>query len=243
MEQEIGVALFVRYSNKVKLTESGHVFYNEVTRILSDLENAKSLITMEGTLTGKLSIAIMACESLVEKAVVEFQKEHPNVCFELYSSAKQSGNADFYVSDELFYIRGCVKKQLIEEKTVLVIPNSHQLSSRESVSVKELQKEKFVCTNQGTIIHHRLSSLCFDNGFVPNITVTVTSPEKAVKYITEGFAIGIFPETEIEKSEGITIKKLDPYTRKVCVFYEENRLKARINQLFLEKLLEIGSSY
>ena len=240
LEQELGVELFVRYSNKVKLTEQGQFFYEEATRILNELDNARSRIAMTGILTGKVSIAVMACENLVEKAVIEFQKQYPNVSFELYSTSKQSGNTDFYVSDEMFYIRGCVKKQLVEEKILLLLPKSHPLASKDEISVKDLKKEKFVCTNQGTILHHRLSSLCFENGFIPDVAVTVTSSKRALKYIEEGCCIGIFPETDVEKSDNIVLKSLDFANRRVCVFYNENRLVTKVNQLFLDKLLEVS---
>ena len=53
-----------------------------------------------------------------------------------------------------------------------------------------------VCTNAGSAIHHRVSS--------------------------------------------IMLRRLNCGIRRVCAFYEENRLRVKVNELFLDKLSEVA---
>lgn len=242
LEQELDTTLFLRYANKVKLTEQGQFFYEEAVRLLEELESVKNRVRQIEEIGRKITVCVMACQDLVERSVLAFQKQNPKVGFELYPNVKKSGNVDFYISDELFYVRGCRKEILLEENFVLALSPDHPLAVVQNVDLQALKKERFVCTNAGTNIHHRVSAICYDHGFVPDVAVTVLSPADAVKYIQQGCVIGIFPETELPPAEGMVMKKLDGYRRTVCVFYEEARLRAKVNQLFLETLLETGKT-
>lgn len=243
LEQELGTPLFYRYANKIKLTDRGKIFYENVSRIMNELDGAVKEIQQTDEPAGKIVICIMSCEKTVETAVAEFKKAYPGVDFELHQRVKNALNADFYISDEEFYIRGCLKTNLIEEELVLAVSRDSPYALTESILISDLKKEKFVCTNSYTNIYHRVNSVCFDNGFVPDIAVTVTAPEKAIKYIEDGICIGIFPKTEIVESPGVVLKKLDCPKRKVCAFYEESRMRVKINQLFLDKLTEVSKAF
>lgn len=243
LEQELGVELFLRYANRIKLTEQGKIFYDEALHILEALDNAKTSIKYFQSVSGKITICAMACIPLIEKAIIEFKKQYPDVGFELYRSVENSGNVDFYISDELFYVRGCLKQTILDEKMMLVVRDDHPLASRENLSVNDLKKEKFLCTNMNSSIHHRISSICYDNGFIPNFATTLSDAEKISKYIYEGFGIGILPESEVQEYNGLVMKNIGDYRRKVCVFYEEASLKGKANELFLEKLIEVGALF
>lgn len=242
LEQELGVKLFCRYSNQVKLTEQGKIFYEEARCILDDLNRAVSRIESVSSVAGKITLCVTTCNHVVERAITEFKKEYPDVGFELHRNTIRSGNTDFYISDELFYFRGCLKETLCEENMVFAARKDHPLLQADEIDISALKKEKFVCTNAGTSIYHRVSSICFDNGFVPNITMSAATAEESVKFIAEGYGIGIFPASDVRGYDKLSYRVLGKYKRKVCVFYDGPRLDSKPNKLFLEKLLEVSAA-
>ena len=241
LEQELGVDLFFRYSNKIKLTEQGKFFYEEASRILESLDSIKNKIKQTDEPGGKITVRVLACENIVENSILEFQKKFPHISFDIFQNPTMATDADFYISDEMFYIRGCVKKILIEEKLMLVARKDNPLLQKENIVIKDLKSEKFVCTSLGTSIYHRVNSVCYDNGFVPDIVMTAPSPRQAIKFIENSDCIGVFPESEIAKSNALSVVELNCSKRRVCVFHEEGRLKPKANQLFLDSLLNYGS--
>jgi len=242
LEQELGVELFSRYANKIKLTEQGMIFYEEARRILDDLDRAVRRIESANGIGGRISVCTMACNRMVEKAIKEFKKEYPDVGFEVYQNIRRIGGVDFYVSDEKFYIRGCMKEKLLEENMLLVARKDHPAVQGENVDLSSLKWEEFVCTNAGTSLFHQVSSICFDSGFIPNITMTAPTATDAVKFVAEGYGIGIFPESEVWGVDNVSCRPLANYKRNVCVFFEEPRLRSEINKLFLNKLVEVGAA-
>ena len=74
LEQELGVELFSRYANKIKLTEQGMLFYEEARRILDDLDRAVRRVESANGIGGKISLCLMACNRMVEEAIIAFRK-------------------------------------------------------------------------------------------------------------------------------------------------------------------------
>jgi len=62
LEQELGVELFSRYANKIKLTEQGMIFYEEARRILDDLDRAVRRIESANGIGGRISVCVSAGE-------------------------------------------------------------------------------------------------------------------------------------------------------------------------------------
>jgi len=243
LEQELGVELFYRYTNKIQLTEQGKIFYQETKRILEDLDLAVRRMESAKGIGGKISLCLLTCNRLVERAIIAFKKEYPNVAFHVHQNIRRVEKTDFFISDEQFYIRGCMKEKLLEENMVLVAKQDHPVLQEETVDISALKWEEFVSTSTDSSIHHQLNAICFASGFIPQVTMTAPTTADALKFIAEGYGIGIFPESEVQGVDDLAYRPLADHKRIVCVFFEESRLRAQVNQLFLQKLLEVGAAY
>jgi DNA-binding transcriptional LysR family regulator len=88
LERRLGVQLLNRTTRKVNLTEVGRSFYERISRILAEVEEAESLVsalqtTPRGTLRLNTSVSLAR---LVTPLIAEYQALYPEVSFELIMS-------------------------------------------------------------------------------------------------------------------------------------------------------------
>lgn len=82
LEARLGVELFHRTTRKLSLTESGRSFYEEVSRIMSDLEEAEQAVCQSHQeLRGPLKLAVPLSFGLLHlgPAINDFLCQHPQV--------------------------------------------------------------------------------------------------------------------------------------------------------------------
>jgi len=92
LEQRLGIQLFHRTTRSMKLTELGHSFYLQATRILSDLEEAEESVSQShGDLSGTIKIAAPLSFGLLHlgPALIDFQQQHPNIMFDIDFNDRQ----------------------------------------------------------------------------------------------------------------------------------------------------------
>lgn len=240
LETELGVNLFIRTANTIKLTERGKLFFEETQRALDIMDRAKARVSQIGNFSGKVILYLRACHSVVEKIIVEFKQEYPDIDFEIKTDSAPVSNYDLIISDEMLYVKGCDKKVFRTEKMLLVAPKEHCILQQDSIDLELLKKQKFITTAIGTSIYHHTCRTCFENGFVPNITIYTGSTEELLRYIQAGCGIGILPELAFDKiyADTLAAKPFFDFTRNTCIFYERNRARTKAVELFLDRLLE-----
>ena len=85
LEKDLGVALFVRTTHAVKLTEAGEEYLARVDPILADLEEANHVVRGDGSLKGRLRVG--AATSFAVREVIPrlagFLDQHPELQIDL----------------------------------------------------------------------------------------------------------------------------------------------------------------
>lgn len=96
LEEELGVALFIRKPHALQLTEEGQVFRQYAARVV-DLVNksAEDVKEMHGGLHGTIYLASVEghAPALFSQWIAGFQKQHPHVTYNLWN-----GNSDEVVN-------------------------------------------------------------------------------------------------------------------------------------------------
>jgi DNA-binding transcriptional LysR family regulator len=89
LESALGVQLFQRTTRQLHLTEAGEMYYQRVTDIVSDVDEARlTLSQLDGRPTGILRLSVPGSLSRrhIVPALVAFQERHPNVQVVLLAS-------------------------------------------------------------------------------------------------------------------------------------------------------------
>ena len=141
LEEELGVALFVRGSGTVALTPSGAVLlpYAERLKALAD-EAAEAVARATGEMSGTLALGASQtiAQYVLPRLVAGFVREHPRV-----EVTAVSGNTERMLEDlaahriQLALVEGPARRKdvqvrgFLEDELVLVVPAGHEWAGRE----------------------------------------------------------------------------------------------------------------
>lgn len=170
LEKELGVPLFDRTSNRIRLNTQGQIFLKYTNQIFSSLDNAKeelyqsmlregphvSIISVNSSMwaspisafTFRFPSYTLSCTtiSLLRLASEGLPPHH--TFFLAYESDLPPGYADEL--DSIFLFRAY---------PTAMIHKDHPLSERECIDIPTLSKERLFLTEAGSPLHRRLSQL------------------------------------------------------------------------------------
>ena len=149
LEKELGVSLFEKNGRGVNLTKGGKLFLEYADRIISECEIAKNKMMEMASDGGKIDIGYVfpLASHYIPHNVRDFlnKKENKNVTFNFFQNhtsaiAKKVKSGDLDVG-----FGGYMEKEefeffpVLSEEIVLITPKGHELQTRETVSIQEIE--------------------------------------------------------------------------------------------------------
>jgi DNA-binding transcriptional LysR family regulator len=205
LEDELDVQLFERNQRRVRLSEAGRMYLEEVRRILADLQqvNRRTQRFAQGEL-GALRISLhnaVVRYPVVSQTLQAFRVARPDVELTLSQmySPEQLGALRERQIDAAFvlYIRDQAERELDHigigsDQFVLAMPRSHALAQRKRIILEDLRNEPFLWMNRGINPHvyDRLMNACLEGGLSPNIVQHVLSQEVIPNLVSMGMGLG-----------------------------------------------------
>ena len=206
LEDELGVKLFIRKSNKVILTEEGAIFCEEGREILNRSQHLISRMGEFKELTqGKLSIAIAPFyqKNFLLPFLAEFRKKYPGImvqvvdAFSNYSEELlMNGEVDLALVMLPFHSGTIRYEPLYREQIYLAVPKHSDVCQKlggsesrelETEDLRKLQEEPFILYERGSA------------GFVPKAAFLSNSCESLNAMVGNGMGIGFVPSS-VEKT-------------------------------------------
>lgn len=177
LEEEIGVPLFERKSRGVVLNQYGKVFLKSANQVLSEMKEAKQKIhDMVDPHYGTISLAFIQTlgSSFVPDLISDFQKEFPNIQFQLSQniSSKILKDIDAAKIDIGFCSPQNPDENLcsipvLTEELSLIVPATHRLAGTKQVNLSEVADDPFILFKPQTALHDLIENLCNEAGFSP----------------------------------------------------------------------------
>lgn len=205
LERELGVDLFERIRNSIRLTEAGTICVAYLTKVKNDLlkmsEEASraqgnkqdSIIIggLEGQLVGKC----------YENALTYFWTNHPDIkikmCYYNVSELCQAlvdGNVDIGIMPEADakQIPGILFKRSRMERSCLVVPGNHPKANKENPTLHDFQDETFLvlAESDSDQIAGQHRRICQAAGFTPKQHI-VPNFSTLVMFLEMGFGISV----------------------------------------------------
>lgn len=151
LERRLGVTLFTRTSRSVTLTEAGEVLLREGRRALTALRAAERRTQRAGSPRLVLAMKPNSDGDLLEKILAEYATDPASVEVEVricaigeQSVLLREGEADVamlrFPHDDT---EGFAYEELLTEPDVAVLPDTHRLATRESLTMADLAGEQF----------------------------------------------------------------------------------------------------
>jgi DNA-binding transcriptional LysR family regulator len=201
LEEDIGVTLFERKGRAIRLNRFGKVFLGNVEQILQSIdESVREVRDMSGMNRGiiKLSASITG---VVPDLIRSFMTEYPHIHFhqtldQVTETKKllEDGKVDLCIAHSPIEGSQLEWRLLRTEPIYLIVSKEHRLSQRESVSIKELENERFISMHRGYWSRELIEVYCRKEGFVPNFAMEVGEPDAMVPLVKQGLGITLAPE-------------------------------------------------
>lgn len=221
LEAEMDCKLFERSSSGMMLTESGERFLEYAKRDAEDYYNVKNDIlhieqrkkNMVDLLSayGILRLVTPDCITVFREAFPEIEfhyREYPDLQAERLFAEKE-GNVAFSIGkfDEALY-------EVVPLETFpikLLVNERHPLSSRDSVTIKDIKGEPLYIESSQFVIYHLIMDRCRKAGFEPNVVFETSGFSLCHKMVKANKGISVTVDFIYDDMKG-TGMKLIPFS-------------------------------
>lgn len=209
LEEELGLPLFDRIGNQIRLTASGQVFLDYTLRILSLTKEAKHAITQDACPSGTLRIAGISslCANLLPQLIKQYNEQYPKVTISATTVTKaqvlelvNNGSADiglymdFDIPPEDSYTA-----VHIENPLHFISAPHNSLAAKGSLSVKELGGIPIIATEPHCSYREVLMNLFLKNQTTPSILFESENTEVIKRFVQSDLGIALLPEIAVRE--------------------------------------------
>lgn len=237
LELELETPLFERQANRIKLNDSGLLFYKNAKSALELIETAKKVLKNAAE-TEVIKINIQINRNSVMEVIENFRKLHPSISFiTTHTTDKHSEDFDIIITDKEIDLP--YSKALAAEENFLLAYNKNEFKFNELITSSEFENLPFITMSVGSSIYENTISFCNRLGFFPHIVLQSEDPFYIRKCVELGIGISIIPELSWrgQFSEEVVLKNIGDIKRKIFLYkkYGTNEYVNKFCTMLMEK--------
>ena len=170
LEDELGVLLFERSRNDVKMTAVGELVVEQATRVMEEAKRLKEIANQgNNQLAGPLKLGVIYSVGpyLLPEIIPILRKHAPEMSLiveeNLTSNLEtqlRNGVIDVAIIALPFELSGVITMPLYEEEFVVVVPITHEWANRKEIDATELADEKVLLLNSGHCFSNQVVQAC-----------------------------------------------------------------------------------
>jgi DNA-binding transcriptional LysR family regulator len=238
LEEEMGVALFVRSRHGVALTPAGELFLPEARRLLADAEAVRVRVRKAGEgRAGSLRVGYLTSltNDFLAAVVRAFRAECPDVALELNDMVPEAIlDGVRHRQLDVGFLRAPVRDAAVRslevwrDPLVVALPPGHWLQGRGAVAPRLLAEETFIMVpDAGSMgLNESIRSLCLKAGFALRRRIEVNQLQAAVWLVELGLGVALVPASlQGVRRRGVTYQPLrrPPVLPAYLVWEQANR--------------------
>lgn len=222
LEEELGAKLFVRSSRKVELTAEGRYFMEEVTAILDRLNHvSNTILRMTKGETGCISVGFLeiAMDSSLPEIIRGFKCDYPDIrvnvsqlgaSVQLERLRKEVLEVGF-CSVYKYGLQDLDYKLLFKKELFLAMPEDHRLTSKRSVTLEDVSKERLIIFPRAghPDLYDGILEAFTSKGYLPDIRQEVAGISGVTALIAAGMGVSFVPENTRIQRKGIVTRPLE----------------------------------
>lgn len=246
LEKELDVILWDRSRRRATLTPAGQAFYLEAQKLSSQFHDTlQKMKTFRPVMPQDLHIGTLPflAQYHLTEPIRQFIQSHPGntiTLSEVEEEELMSGFSedtfDLIIARELMIdSKLCHFDVLAEDTLSVILPATHPLATRTSLSLKDIGTERFLLMHPYTSIYQLCQKLFQDVGIMPQILRTARV-ESIISAIQIGEGISLFPESNFHlfQHDGIwAVPLVDAPKLRIGAAYKKNRETLPILNEFL----------
>ena len=250
LEEELGVPLFIRAKSGVILTDAGKIALEYAVRILNEAEELREKVS--GKVSGRVRVAA-ATQALVHLFAPLFEEfmdafDSVELVFRTTVSTEQTvedileGVADVGFASLAVYSPVLQVTEIFDDELVLVVGKKHRLAKQKEISIKELEKERWILFERGASIRRATDDFFKKVRVEPEMALESNDTYFIKLMIEHGLGVSLMPswavreETKSGKLAQIRIKRHE-LRRSVSMVSLKGAQSAPI-RAFIEFILE-----
>ncbi len=250
LEEELGVPLFIRAKSGVILTDAGKIALEYALRILNEAEELREKVS--GRVSGRVRVAA-ATQALVHLFAPLFEEfmdafDSVELVFRTTVSTEQTvddileGVADVGFASLAVYSPVLQVTEIFDDELVLVVGKKHRLAKQKEISIKELEKERWILFERGASIRRATDDFFKKVKVEPEMALESNDTYFIKLMIEHGLGVSLMPswavreETKSGKLAQIRIKRHE-LKRSVSMVSLKGAQSAPI-RAFIEFILE-----
>ena len=197
LENELGVALFVKRGRNIFLTEFGEHLMKRLDILLPYIDSIPLEIEqMKNQVNKTVKLNILAASTFVINAIVNYRKDHPDVIFDFEQSAIKY-DCDIVISTNGLHeaLAGTPKRRCVKEENIfLAVPSDSEYASYPSIELAAVKDDGFVMLSNSRLFGVICNKFCSMAGFYPKILFESDSPGAVQNIISTGTGVAFWPE-------------------------------------------------
>lgn len=209
LEDELGVKLFIREKQGVRLSPDGEKIYRFILDPINALENVKLIAKgVEEIESGSLKIGADSSIAKIYlfKTIYNFKRLYPNVSVEVYNSNNndlynklKSGKLDIVFIDSELEVNSSYEKFLLcEQEFCFFCTKEYDESIKKFSNIKAAISNNLIM-NSSEEITDFLSEIFIKNGMKLNPSITINDYRLLLDYVLASMGIGFAPKQVINK--------------------------------------------
>lgn len=224
LEEEIGVPLFYRDGRGAVLTEQGQQYYQKISDILRQLDQAAAEVQTDSDMpTGEVTLGVPAQlgPRFVAQVVHAFRDRYPTARIRVADGCNfqiaewlQSSRVDVgFVYDPHNY-QNLPVKAMVEEALYLVGPRANRHTTQATVPFRLVAKLPLILPNLGNTLRGRVERAAADLGITANFEMDIDSLPSIKQLVIEGAGYTVLPyaavHEEVERGLLATARIVEP---------------------------------
>jgi len=201
LENEIGYKLFDRNKKGISLNQNGEILYKYAKEIDQCIANLNT--SLKKSISGEkaiLNILLKVTPTSIPQLIHNFNIQHPDIKFRITIMRKNT-KIDATHYDFIFYspMPGETAPKnaitLLQEELVVAVSKDHAFSQKQSLALKEVENEEFICLSQEYALTHTVNNYCKLVGFSPKIILQCNDHVTMRNLIEAGLGISLVPKS------------------------------------------------
>ncbi|MFT3697101.1 MAG: LysR substrate-binding domain-containing protein [Kofleriaceae bacterium] len=205
LEAELGTQLFVRTRRDVALTPAGTAFVAHARRVFETLAQAEA--AARAATSGEsgrlvLRFTLMTALTRVPRAIAEFRRRYPRVDVVIGQGGSTSQlealrdhRVDIAFVTLMPPLPGLASMTVTEETLIGLLPTTHPLAKRKSLTMQELRDEPRIMLSRAEEPHifEAYSSYSRQQGIEPQVVLEVDQIESVLAFVAAGLGVSHAP--------------------------------------------------
>ena len=220
LEEQIAVQLFDRSQKQLTLTTEGVVFWEKVSGILLQLQDAVTEAQQyrdlqKGTL--KIGVPPLIASFLFPNILAAFTAQYPNLQITIIEDGSkilrqslERGQLDLAIVN-LYQTPSVLSTLLItREQFSVCLPSKHPLARQKTIELAQLREDPFILFTEDAYNRLAVVQACEAKGFTPKVLLSSSQVETHKALVAKGAGISFLPAIAVNDTDAIVTVPLNP---------------------------------